>query len=117
MTKPSSAKTSKRRCHYVKLSFNDPEFEQLKTLAQQAGRKPSTYCRLKSLEQDAQLTRWLPELRDIHRDLGPIGNNINQAVRHLNRGHALDETTALRLERDLHETRQQLRQVQALLQP
>ncbi|MEL6136783.1 MAG: plasmid mobilization relaxosome protein MobC [Cyanobacteria bacterium J06627_28] len=117
MTEPATPKTSKRRKHYVKLSFNDTEFERVTALAEQAGRKPATYCRLKALEQDAQLTHWLPELREVHRDLGPIGNNLNQTVRHLNRGHQLEESLALQLEAALQETRNELRRVQQLLQP
>ncbi|MEO0373972.1 MAG: plasmid mobilization relaxosome protein MobC [Cyanobacteria bacterium P01_A01_bin.17] len=103
-----------RRTHRVKVSLNDDEYARLMQQCDLTGRKPGTYCRIKTLEPDSLVTL-TPEMRDLRSDLGRIGNNLNQLAHHLNLGNPLDRVEALalkheltRLKRDLVDLRQAL---------
>ncbi|ELZ1648620.1 plasmid mobilization relaxosome protein MobC [Cronobacter sakazakii] len=95
----------KRRDISIQFRVNKAEFEYLKELVEASGLERGHYIRKEILNAEPVIKRKIPEVNQkTYIQLSAIGNNINQAVKKLNRNEYFDKNEVDKLNFNIKQT-------------
>lgn len=101
-----------RRDISIQFRVNKAEFEYLKLLVEASGLERGHYIRKEILKSEPIVKRKMPEVNQkTYIQLSAIGNNINQAVKKLNRNEYFDKNEVDKLNFNIKQTSRRLIEV------